>query len=201
MSAEPTPGTRPDGELLLPGLDGRHVFLRAVGPEDYGYLQLMETSSEMAARWKYRGATPSPEQWAQGLWNGTLAQFLIISRADETPVGIVSAFQPSFQDGHAHVAAAKFDLRRRSPLMMLGFAMFVEYVFACWDLHKLYLELPEYNYEQFASGEGRYFEIEGRRRDHFFLARRRWDQILLAIFRDEWLRYGSPIARAEALDA
>lgn len=185
--------------LKVPSLDGRHVFLKAVTPEDYGFLQLVETSSELGPRWRYRGATPSPEQWAQGTWGGVLAQFLVLGRQEGRPVGIVSAFQPSFQDGHAHIAAAKFDLRRRSPLMMLGFAVFVQYVFACWNLRKLYMELPAYNFEQFASGEGRFFTVEGRFRDHFFLAGRYWDQLHLAIHRDQWREHGERLARAEGV--
>ena len=50
-----------------PSLRGRHVELRPIVPEDYTYLQLIETGSELAPRWRLRGATPGPQDWAQGL--------------------------------------------------------------------------------------------------------------------------------------
>lgn len=34
----------------------------------------------------------------------------------------------------------------------------VEYVFRCWNLRELYLDVPEYDFAQIATGEGRLFE-------------------------------------------
>jgi RimJ/RimL family protein N-acetyltransferase/acyl carrier protein len=182
-------------QLAVPPLEAPHVFLKAVTPDDYLLLQLVETSSEVAPRWRFRGATPSPEQWSQALWQGVLAQFVVVAKSDARPVGFVSAFQASFQDGHARVAALKFDQSRRSPLMMMGLAVFLDYVFACWDLRKLYVELPEYNFAPIASGTGRVFEVEARLRDHSFLAGELWDELVLAIYRDAWRAHGSALLR------
>jgi hypothetical protein len=70
--------------------------------------------------------------------------------------------------------------------MIIGFALFLNYVFSCFDFRKLYMELPEFNYDQFASGEGRYFELEARLRDHSFFGGRYWDELVLAIYQDKW---------------
>jgi hypothetical protein len=53
------------------------------------------------------------------------------------------------------------------------------------------MELPEYNYEQFASGEDRLFEVEGRLRGHIYTAGRYWDQVIAAIDREHWRTKGN----------
>jgi hypothetical protein len=187
-------------EVRMPTLEGRHVYLRALAPEDYANLQLAEMSSDLAVRWRLRGTTPGPDQWMQSAWRNVLAQYLVISRSDELRIGVVSLYNVSFQDGFGYLAATRFDMKRPSPGLMLGLAIFLQYVFTCWDLRKLYMELPEYNFPQFASGVGKLFEVEGRKRDHYWFAGEYWDQIELALYRDRWQERGQPIFRAEALE-
>jgi RimJ/RimL family protein N-acetyltransferase len=70
--------------------------------------------------------------------------------------------------------------------MMMGCALFFDYVFACWPFRKLYLELPEYNVPQVRSGIGTYFRLEGRLRAHSYLTGRYSDELILALYRDDW---------------
>ncbi|MGO9955502.1 MAG: GNAT family N-acetyltransferase [Solirubrobacteraceae bacterium] len=167
-------------------LDGRHVYLRPVLVGDYAALSAAEQTGELAIRWRFRGATPSPERWVQNLWQNILAQFIVVRRSDNRPLGLVMSYRADFQDGHAHLAIESFDTAQRGPHMMLGGALFIEYVFNCWDFHKLYLEVPEFNMSQIASGVGRLFAVEGRKRDHTFYGGRRWDEYTLALYRDTW---------------
>jgi len=166
-------------------LHGRHVYLRQVGPEDYRLLRTAELSSHLGVRWRHRGASLSPEQWAQRLWHSVLAQHLVIGHDDPNPIGLVSAYQANFQDGYAYLAAERLQ-QRVSPLMVFGVALFVQYVFTCWDFHKLYLEVAEYNAGRFRSG--RLFETEARLREHLWYRGRRWDQLILALARHGWKR-------------
>lgn len=183
-----------------PPLTGRHVALRAPTPGDYERLQALETSSELAPQWRLRGATPSPQDWMQGAWRGVLAQFLVLPRGKgSNPVGLVVVYQANFQDGFAYVAATTLEPRRRSPLLMLGFGVFLNYVFRCWNFRKLYMEVPAYNFTQFASGVDRYFTVEGRLRDRMFLDGQYWDQYVLAIDRARWEEQGAQLMRAEAI--
>jgi hypothetical protein len=135
----------------------------------------------------------------QTTWSAVLAQFLVVARRQDEAIGVVTAYQASFQDGYAKVAAAKFDPKSRSPLIMLGFALFLDYVFDCWNFRKLYAEVPEYNYPQFASGIDRFFTIEGRLREHTFLGGELWDRLILAIYRDRWKEQAPALIRAERL--
>jgi hypothetical protein len=172
--------------LAVPPRRGRYVYLRPIMAGDYANLQTVEMGDELGPRWRLRGATPSPEVWSQSLWQASLVQFLIVRRRDDVTLGMVGAYRANFQHRHAYLAATYFAGTGRSPLVMIGIGMFVRYVFACWDFHKLYMEVPEYNYPQFASGAGKVFEVEGRLRDHSFHGNRRWDEYLLAIYRDRW---------------
>lgn len=186
-------------EFDPPSLRGRHVYLRAVVPDDYGYLYLTETSSELAVRGAFRGSVPGFQDWLQQRSKGALAQFMVIGTNDNAKIGIVTAFSADFQDGHAHLAAAKFNPRSMSPLMVFGFGLFVNYVFRCWNFHKVYLDTAEYNYPQFASGLSRILTLEGRLRQHHFLDGRRWDHLILTIFRDRWKEFAPRFLRAEGL--
>jgi hypothetical protein len=196
MGSRPTPRTTPPAEKTLrsPALTGGQVALRPITPADYGPLQTLELSSDLSLRWRFRGSTPSPEQWAHALWNNVLAQYLVAH--NDQPVGLVVAYRAHFQDGYAFVAATRFGPAKRSPSLILGFGLFLDYVFTCWDFRKLYMEVPEFNYEQFASGEGRFFQIEGRLRDHTRLTGEYWDELTLAIYRDAWETHGRQLLSA-----
>lgn len=169
-----------------PTLQGQHVHLRAVVPDDFPYLRLVETSSEFAPRWRLRGATPSPQDWAQGTSAGVLVQFVVVSNRDRARVGLVTAYRANFRDGHARLAAVAFNPQSRSPLMPLGMGLFIEYVFRCWNFRKLYMDVAEYNLPQLSSGLARIFTVEGRLRQHYYLDAQYWDKLILSILRETW---------------
>jgi RimJ/RimL family protein N-acetyltransferase len=182
-----------------PSLQGRSVFLRPVVPEDYRSLRAVELSDDLGPRWRFRGGTPSPEQWSQVTWSSTLAQFLIVGRQSDRPIGVVAVHQANFQDGFAYMSAAGFEPSRPSPAMLIGLAIFLNYVFACWDFRKLYLEVPEYNYGRFSSVVDRYCRLEGRLRDHMYFNGRYWDQLTLAIYRERWGKEAEHLLRVAEL--
>jgi hypothetical protein len=185
--------TDPDAAAAskLPALSGRHARLRQIVPADYGWLRRAELDGDLIHRWRHGSGTPSPEEWVRKLWVGVLAQFVVERPEDGEPVGLVMAYQANLQDGHARFAATRLDGSVRSPRLLFGLALFLDYLFACWPLHKLYMETPAYNFEQFASGAGTAFTIEGRLRDHVYLGGRHWDHYILAVYRDAWREYGS----------
>jgi acyl carrier protein len=116
---------------------------------------------------------------------------MVVGVTTNKPIGRVVIYQPNFQDRYAYFAALRFEPSDRSPVMMLGISLFLRYVFTYWDFDKLYMEVPEYNLPQFASGLGRFFEIEGRLRGHFRVGGRSWDQLILALYRDTVAREGA----------
>jgi hypothetical protein len=172
--------------LRLPQLHGRTVHLRQITPNDYALIRAAELGGDLAVRWRFRGTTPDPEQWLRVLWQGVLTQYLVVPNHDSKPLGLVAAYGANFQDGHAHFAVEAFGASGRTPALMLGAALFVDYVFTCWPFHKLYAEVAEYNAAQFGSGIGRILQLEARLRDHLWYDGRRRDELILAIYREAW---------------
>jgi hypothetical protein len=95
-----------------------------------------------------------------------------------------------------YIGALRF-VEQATPLMFYGVNLFIDHVFTCWNFRKVYFETTEYNYPQFASGEGRLFELEGRLRGHRFYGGRYWDELILATSRELWMEHGKPMADAQ----
>jgi RimJ/RimL family protein N-acetyltransferase len=182
-------------EFVAPTWRGRHVYLRSVGIEDFSVLRMMDLSPELGVRWRFHGSTPSPDQWAQAS-SIALAQVLVVRSHDDQPIGIASIYQHDFESQHAYFAAAAYGSPARSPLMMMGSALFIDYVFKCWAFRKLYLEMPEYNLAQFATGVGDLFVEEARLGEHVYYDGRRWDKLILALYRRTWEQRGPRLLAA-----
>lgn len=176
--------------MTIMHMEGRRVFLRPVKPADYGMLHAIETSPALGVNWRFRGATPSPEEYVHRLWDDVLAQYLICRRRDGEPVGLVVLYNANFGDGWGYVAGARFDPGDRTTAYMEGGVLFVDHVFATWPFHKIYAEATEVTYENFASGAGEMFEVEGRLRNHRSLGDRRIDQLILSCTRERWEEQG-----------
>jgi hypothetical protein len=171
----------------VPPLRTRRVVLKPVSANDYDALRMLELGDSLGPRWRYRGSTPSPETFAQTLWASVLAQYLVCpANGDGPPAGVLVCYGADMQDGFAYVAAAKFDRSRPSPMVLEGCIIFLEYLFACWPFRKLYFESMEFNLVQFKSGLDRLLHEEGRLRSHSYLGGRYWDQVTMALYRDEW---------------
>jgi hypothetical protein len=173
-------------DFRAPTMATKYVGLRCVNPEDYRLMRAGEQAGELGVRWRFRGGSLSPEDWSRALWQSVLAQFIVVAIPAGTPLGLVVAYRPSFQDRHAYFAARRWSMGAQSPLFLLGSALFLDYVFTCWDFRKLYMEVPEFNMPQFASGLGRLIAEEGRLRGHYWFDGRHWDQVILALYRARW---------------
>lgn len=185
VSIEPETAESPNSDAFRPPpRRGRHVYLRPVTPEDYGRLRMLELGEELGVRWRFRGSTPPAERWQPG--SGILAQFLVVRQGNHRAIGIASIYQYDFQDQHAYLAAATFEPGQRSPLMVHGLALFLNYVFTCWNFRKLYLELPEYNVTRLSSSLGDLLVEEGRLREDIYYDGRWWDKVTLSLYRERW---------------
>ena len=178
-----------------PNLSGRHVYLRAVLPEDLRSIRMIDLSAELGVRFRHRGATPGMAQWTQSS-DSALAQFLIVRSDDNRPIGLAAIYEPSFQDQYAHFAAAMFGKAGRSPLAVMGCVLAIEYAFKCWAFRKLYLELPAYNLDQISAGLGRMFVEEGRLREHMYYDGHWWDKVVLALYRNTWEERSARLVKA-----
>jgi RimJ/RimL family protein N-acetyltransferase len=185
-----SPGTAapPDPAMATaapPRLHGRNVRLRPVDGHDYDFLYRLYSDGDHLVRYRLRGRTPSPEAFVRFLWDQVLAQFIVES-GEGRPIGIVSSFEADFRNRHVHIAACSVAELESTGLVLEGVALLVSYLFETFDFRKVYAETLESNFAQFALGEGRIFDVEGRLREHEYVHGRYQDFVLLAVFRDAW---------------
>jgi RimJ/RimL family protein N-acetyltransferase len=174
--------TTPD---LTPLLEGHLVQLRPVENRDYDLLYRIHTEGDHLVRYRLRGATPSPDAFARFVWDQVLVHFVVHAR-DGRPVGVVSAYEPDFRNRYVYIAACSLAEFETTGLVLEGVALLVSYLFENFDLRKVYAESLAVNFDRFAFGDGRFFDVEGRMRAHEYVAGTYQDLVLLAIHRDDW---------------
>jgi RimJ/RimL family protein N-acetyltransferase/acyl carrier protein len=177
-----------------PPMTGRHVRLSVIDQRHLGYLYELSLRPEVGYRWRFRGLTPSPDEFRQSMWSGVLAQFAIETSAGK-PIGLVQAFKADFRHGYAFLAILLEPSLRKRGWPLEAPILFLNYVFTNWSFRKLYAESLEFNLVQFSSAIGEMFEQEGCLRDHEFYDGRYWDMHVLSISRDTWDKVGPRLVR------
>jgi RimJ/RimL family protein N-acetyltransferase len=172
-------------ERAGPRLQGPTVRIRPVDARDYDFLFTLYSDGDHLVRYRLRGRTPSPDAFVHHLWEQVLAQF-IVETGEGRPVGIVSSYEPDFRNRRVHIAACAVAEFEMTGLVLEGVALLVSYLFETFDLRKICAETLEPSFAQFALGEGRIFDVEGRLREHEYVQGRYQDLLLLAVFRDSW---------------
>ena len=175
-----------------PVLSGRHVRLRTLMPSDYEYLYRLATDEEIAWRWRYRGHTPSPEQFQQNLFAGITAQFIVEHLPTGKPIGHVQAFDANDRNESCHFSILLDPSLDRVGWTMEALLLFLDYLFTVFNFRKLYAEVPEFNFRKLYAGAQRYAKIEGRLREHEWHAGRYWDLYFVAVYRDDWAEQWHP---------
>ena len=174
-------------------LQGGCTRLRPLAQNDYAYLYELSLSAVNSARWRYRGATPSPEQFVSDLWNGVQAQFMIETPEPRKRAGLVVAYNADQANGTVHLGVLIDGAHHRRVWPLEGVLLFVDYLFQHWAFRKVYAETSGFNAAHFGSGAGRLFEEEGRLRDHQYFHGRYWDQVIYSVTREHWSLCGRPL--------
>jgi RimJ/RimL family protein N-acetyltransferase len=182
-----------DNFAKSPPLDLGRVALRPIRPQDHEWLYELETHPHLIHRWRLGGRTPSPEQFQRLLWDGIVCQYLVIEKASNSRTGLVMFYQTDAPNGTGHLAMVSHPSYFRSSFAIDGIILFIDYIFTCFNVRKLYGESMGFNFGQFTRpdnprfGVENLFVVEGVLRDHFFYNGRYWDKVVTAIYRDYWL--------------
>ena len=155
-------------------------------PDDEPALHALVDGAGTTARYRYRGVTPGPARFHTDLWTGVLTQYVICRISDPTPVGLASAFAPNLHDGHVHLGAFVDESLRRRFWPAEAFGLFVEHLFATFDLRKLYLQVNEHNMRPLGSLTGDLLVEEARLLEHDYLDGQWSDSVVYALWRDRW---------------
>lgn len=169
---------------LTPVLVAAGFELTPVKPGDTEFLYWLSSLPETCFRWRYRGVPPAYERFVADLWSRVLVQFVVRRTEDREPVGHVVAYAADSTMRHAYVGAVFTPPQTGTGLAAQAVSTFVKFLFHTFPLHKLYLEVPGYNWDQLESGAGRLFEVEGVLRGHDYYAGRYWDKRVCAIYRE-----------------
>lgn len=168
-------------------------------PQEYAEIVRLEASVELGLRWRNSGRSVSPAEFHERLWTNVLDHRVVrrLTDPDQKICGTLSAYQPSFRDGTAFLGVMFRPEWHGTGMGIAAVARYVDLLFRQWPLRKLYGEVAEFNYHSFASGNGRFFEEEGRLRSHVYLGGRHWDVHLITITRSLWQHAIAPLVHPE----
>jgi RimJ/RimL family protein N-acetyltransferase/aryl carrier-like protein len=175
---------RPSGDPRGPVLRGEALRLTPPGPDDIGFLYGLAVDPDNGFRWRYRGSVPSFERFTAEFWTGVVVQLVARRIEDDRPVGHVVAYGGDMSMGHIYLGAVFQPDCTGGGLAAQAVAVFVRYLFKTFPLRKIYMEVPGFNWDQIASGEGTLFQVEGVLREHDYYDGRYWDKYYCAIYPD-----------------
>ena len=173
-----------------PRLAGKRFSLAPLTPEHHYTAYRLSLSEEANYRWRYHGAMPTWETFEATLHANVLVQFLVVANQDpKTPIGLVTAYNPSLQDGTCYLGMV--GSRKMGAGVLEGFILVTGYLFDVWPLRKIYMESPEFNLGQFASAiQLGYLHEEGRLAEHRYYQGRYWDHFTYALYREDYAKFG-----------
>jgi hypothetical protein len=167
-----------------------------VEPADYPHLRKAELGDQLAFRWRHRGRHDPPETFAQGLWADSFLHFIAELNDGGRPLALISAYSLASDSSSCYLGAARFEAGPIASSPTVGaIGLAVQYLFVGWPLRKIYLETPEYNLRQFDGAVGWILKEEARLVEHEYLNGRYWDHVILALWRDDWTKFGRQITR------
>ena len=160
----------------------RSVTLAPLVQQFMPRLRELELSEALALRWRHHGRHVSPTEHEQVLWN-SLCNFVVL--LGQRPVGIVSACDEDFSNGHCKIAVCAFPGESRAATLR-GLLLLINYLFQGWSFRKLYAEVLSYNSSQFHLRSHMGLVEEGRLTEHVFLDGAYHDLIFFSVTRRAW---------------
>lgn len=170
------------------------LTLRPVRPSDYDFLFSLLVDGGNGARWRFRGATPSPEGFERALWAGVAAQLVAESRG--RPLGLGMIFNAVLEAGHAEIGIALDErVQGRGVAAVATGLGILRYAFLTWPLNKVYARVPGFNMKELGSLERFGWVEEGRLREFCFANGRYWDEHVFALSRPAWDKLDQRLGR------
>jgi RimJ/RimL family protein N-acetyltransferase len=165
---------------------GRWIELRPITPPDELRIAELVTAGVNGMHYRYRGATPGPDQLHHDLWSGVLTQFMICRRSSADPVGLVTAFNADLLQGHAHLGVCLDPSVQGRGWPFEAVGLFVEHLFQRFELRKLYAQMSDHNTGRVRSAIGNLLVEEARLHDHDFADGSHHDSVIYALWRQRW---------------
>jgi len=174
-----------------PPLESRWVRLRPIAPGDYPFLYEMAASPTSGYRWRFRSGMPLFEEFVRTLGNGVQIQYMIESTQDLRQLGTVISYRAEYRNRTTYIAMQGIPEAINRGWLVHAAELFINYLFTCYDFHKLYAESPEFVVDSFRSELGKSFAQEACFKDNERYLGRSWDTYVFAYYRSQWEQAGS----------
>jgi hypothetical protein len=168
-------------------LDGRYTRLRPLTAAFVDELYLLAATRQIP--WQWHGPE-TPDGFRESLWRGVLVQFMVEERRTGRGVALLRADNANLFFGYAYLTMMVHPEFRMRAWPLEAAVLFGHYLFTKYNLQNLYAESATSHFEQFKSGVGKVFEVEGRLRDRVLVDGRREDLYILTFSRERWLTDG-----------
>jgi len=170
------------------------VTLRPVTRNDLPWMFQLETDPSIIWRFRLGGRAKSIDEYENIAFSQVLAQAIVVSNADASPIGLVYADKYDPTNGTAEFGLVAHPNSTGTGLVLHGMLLFIDRLFEQFSLRKLVGESLEFNIGQFANGTGMedfsgVFSIETVFPAFYFLDGRYWDRFQIAIFREDWINH------------
>jgi RimJ/RimL family protein N-acetyltransferase len=186
-AAEHLRGERPLAGRRRGAHQTARVRLVPVEPRHVGALYVAATEPGAGHRWRWRGRTPSPEDFQHSLFAGVTAQYVAESVADGRLIGLVVAYDQDPSARHCHIGFLRCDAAAGTGgAMVEALALFLDHLFRTFPFEKLFAELPEYNLPLVAGLPDELVVHEGRLAGFYWYAGRLWDRCHISVHRRAW---------------
>jgi RimJ/RimL family protein N-acetyltransferase len=187
---------RDDDDLLLGGFrSGRWVRLVPFSPQYLSFLHTLLTREPNLLR-QFSGLAGREDDIIARLADDALVQFVVLSTSTLEPIGIARAYKAQIPNGIAFAEVAVLPELRHTGIGTESGLLLCRYLFATWNLRKLYVEVPEYELASVRNHIGTLLVEEGRLGEHLYHENRRWDLCIFAIYRSSFGTFISPSSSA-----
>jgi hypothetical protein len=166
-------------------------YMRPILHADYEQLYFAALEPSNAYRWRYRGRTPSMDEFVGGLSAGSLAEF-VFARSDSNQLGAYCvAYEHDANAGHCAFAVQRLNFDRSFDTCVIeSVGLFLNYLFETFALRKVFAHIPEYNFPSFGLLPD-VFAREGERSDYYWHGGRFWSEITISTTREDWAAFAT----------
>lgn len=180
---------------------GRWTVCRPVEPQDMGYLRHLLLHPSVSHRFRWRGQTPSVEEFSRRFGEGTLGQWLIEIAADRRPIGCFLLSEPDFVNSTAFFSVVGDPAAQNFGIVFDGAGAIIDSVFETWPFRYLYSDVAEESIVQFESVLDSIAESTGFRREAMYLSGRYQNVHHLSISASNWRERVRPLLVRSGVNA
>ncbi len=181
--------TSPDG-VFLP-FESRHTALRPPSNELLGEIYRLAVTAQIP--WHWNGAAETPDAFSASLRDGVLVVYAIEARETGRQIGLLTASHANIFHGFAYTSMYLLPEFQMKAWPNEAALLFANYLFTRFNLRNLYAESATPSFDQFKSGAGHFFDVEGHFQERVLMNGTPQDLYVLRLSRAKWDEVGVPL--------